>query len=284
MNAIAAFPVSIDACLRRADSMIPEAKMRQSIKELLLPLFVQVGVSDSLRADSLGFWRVEEDRFWLPRFVFQRTQINKARIKIGIFAGIHGDEPAGILGLIDLVRELDNNPELGREYQIFIYPLCNPSGFVDGSRFSRSSKDLNREFWKASTEPEVVLLEQEILRQKFDGLISLHSDDTSDGLYGFVSGATLTEHLMKPALAAAEAALPRNRLAQIDGFHAIEGIIRSGYGGVLSAPPRAKPHPFEIVLETPHHAPMDLQRQAFVLALTSILAEYREMISFAANI
>jgi hypothetical protein len=257
---------------------------RRSIKEILLPLFIQVGTSDFLRADSLGFWRVGEDRFWLPRFVFQRTHIVKPRIQIGIFAGIHGDEPASVLGLIDFVRELNEMPELGREFQIWLYPLCNPAGFTDGTRHSRSGLDLNRDFWKNSDEPEVKLLEEEIRRRSFDGIISLHTDDTSEGVYGFVRGATLTKHLLTPALAAAEAALPRNKLSQIDGFHAIEGIIHSGYGGILSAPPETHPEPFEIVLETPHHAPVELQRQAIVLALREILSSYREMISFAANI
>ena len=254
------------------------------IKEILLPLFIQVGTSDTLRADSLGFWRVGEDRFWLPRFVFQRTQVVKARIKVAIFAGIHGDEPAGILGLIDFVRELDADPELGKEFQLWIYPLCNPSGFIDGTRHSRSGLDLNRHFWRDSQEPEIQLLEAELRRQRFDGILSLHSDDTSDGMYGFVRGHTLTHHLMEPALAAAEAALPRNKRDLIDGFHAVEGIIHSGYGGVLSSPPGVWPEPFEIVVETPHLAPMDLQRQAFVLALKSILTEYRQFISYAANI
>ena len=258
--------------------------VRQTIKEILLPLFIQVGVSDTLRADSLGFWRMGDDRFWLPRFAFQRTQTMKPRISVGIFAGIHGDEPASILGLIDFVRALDANPEFGRGFQLWIYPLCNPSGYVDGARHSRSGLDLNREFWKGSTEPEVKLLEEEIQRRKFDGIISLHSDDTSDGMYGFVRGATLTKHLLTPALAAAEAALPRNTNEFIDGFYAVEGIIHSGYGGVLSAPPDAHPEPFEIVLETPQHAPLDLQRRAFTLALEAILAEYRELISYAANI
>ena len=258
--------------------------MTQSIKEILLPLFIQVGASDTLRADSLGFWRSGEDRFWLPRFVFQRTHIVKSRIKVGIFAGIHGDEPAGTLGLIDFVRELDADPEFGKEFQLFIYPLCNPSGYIDGQRHSRSGLDLNRHFWTDSQEPEIQLIEREIRRQSFNGIISLHSDDTSDGMYGFVRGHTLTRHLMEPALAAAEAALPRNKRALIDGFHAVEGIIHAGYGGILSAPPGAWPEPFEIVIETPQHAPMDLQRQAFVLALRSILTEYREFISYAADI
>ncbi len=258
--------------------------MQRSIKEILLPLFIQVGSSDTLRADSLGFWRVGEDRFWLPRFVFQRTTVVKSRIKVAIFAGIHGDEPAGVHGLIDFVRELDADPVLAKEFQLWIYPLCNPSGFVENSRLSRSGIDLNRHFWSDCREPEVQLLEAELQRQAFNGIISLHSDDTSDGMYGFVRGHTLTKHLMEPALAAAEAALPRNKLALIDGFHAVEGIIHSGYGGILSAPPGQWPEPFEIVIETPHHAPMELQRQAFVLALRSILTTYREFISYAADI
>ncbi len=256
----------------------------RSIKEILLPLFIQVGTSDFLRADSLGFWRDGQDRFWLPRFVFQRTQVAKPRIQIGIFAGIHGDEQASVLGLIDFVRELERDPELGREFQLWLYPLCNPAGFIDGTRHSRSGLDLNREFWKGSQEPEVKLLEEELQRRKFDGIISLHTDDTSEGVYGFVRGATLTKHLLTPALAAAGAALPRNMQSKIDGFHAIEGVIHSGYGGILSAPPGTHPEPFEIVLETPQHAPLDLQREAFLLALREILTTYREMISFAANI
>jgi hypothetical protein len=251
---------------------------------MLLPLFQEIAGSSVLRADSLGFWRSGNDRFWLPRIVFQRTPAVKPRIQIGIFAGIHGDEPPSILGLIDFLRELQAHPELGKEYQLWFYPVCNPAGLKDRTRHSPSGKDLNREFWIDSPEPEVKLLEAEICRRNFQGIIALHTDDTSDGLYGFVRGATLTQHLLTPALAAAEAALPRNQRSLIDGFHAIEGVIRSGYGGILSAPPSTHPEPFEIVLETPQHAPVDLQRKAFVLALREILSEYLRLISFAADI
>src|ERR1700722_16748623 len=85
----------------RLPDAAPSRAVRPAIKDLLLPLFVQVGTSTTLRADSLGFWRVGEDRYWLPRFAFQRTQIIKPRITIGLFAGIHGDEVASILGAID---------------------------------------------------------------------------------------------------------------------------------------------------------------------------------------
>ena len=44
------------------------------------------------------------------------------------------------------------------------------------------------------------------------------------------------------------------------------------------------PIPFEIIFETPHFAPIDLQVEALVIALRTILSEYRRLISFAANI
>ncbi|MDP9291513.1 MAG: succinylglutamate desuccinylase/aspartoacylase family protein, partial [Verrucomicrobiota bacterium] len=261
------------------------AKAGRSIRELLLPLFIQVGTSAaSLRADSLGHFRSGEKRYWIPRFIFRGRESDEPPMKIGIFAGIHGDELAGTLALIDVLRELEGNPFLGRAYRIFFYPLCNPTGYEDGTRESRSGKDLNREFWKNSTEPEIALLEAELTRQKFDGIISLHSDDTSDGLYGFVRGATLTEFLLKPALAAAEEALPINSAERIDGFHAVNGIIHSAYDGILSAPPCSHPAPFEIVLESPQHSPLESQRQSMVFAVREIIRYYRRMMAFAAGI
>lgn len=112
----------------------------------------------------------------------------------------------------------------------------------------------------------------------------MHSDDTTHGLYGFVRGATLTRHLLEPALRAAEELLPRNRDEIIDGFNAHNGIIHQGYSGILSAPPKVRPKPFEIVLETPKRAPVYLQERAFVVALITILAEYRKLIAYAANL
>jgi protein MpaA len=255
------------------DSMPPK------LRSLLLPLLLEVAVSPYLIADSIGMWRVDQERFWLPRFIFQRTQQTKRRIKVGIFAGIHGDEPEAVLGLVDLVRGLNARPEVARDYHLFIYPLCNPGGLVDGTRCSPSGADLNREFWQNSAEPEVQLLETELRRQQFDGIISLHTDDTSDGIYGFARRSAEKHDLLHDALEAAQHALPRCRSKLIDGFAATNAIIRTCYVGVLSAPAEQQPQPWEIILETPQHAPLHLQRQAFVLAIAMILGRYRTKLS-----
>ena len=260
------------------------ARRRRSLRTLLLPMFRRVAEASHVwRAESVGFWRSDGRRYWMPRLVFQR-RAEQPSIKLAIFAGIHGDEPAGVLALCDLIRALEGLPTMARHYQIHVYPLCNPTGYEDGTRHSRAGKDLNREFWRGSEEPEVQLIEREILRHDYDGFISLHSDDDSDGLYGFVRGATLTEHLLKPALAAADVALPTNSSEIIDGFHAVNGIIHSAYSGILSAPPGVKPAPFEIILESPGLAPIHLQRAALLLAVTEIIRHYRRLISYAADL
>jgi protein MpaA len=220
----------------------------------------------------------------LERFVFAGERGGGDPINIGIFAGIHGDEPAGSHACVKFAEALHVNPEMAIGYNVFFYPICNPSGFERGTRSSGRGKDLNREFWQGSPEPEVQVLENEIHLQKFKGLISLHSDDTSDGLYGFVRGAVLTKSLLAPALTAAERFLPRNLQNTIDGFAAHNGIISECYDGILTSPPRLENSPFEIILETPQQAPLQRQVDAMIAALKSILSEYQRFLAFAADI
>ena len=126
---------------------------------------------------------------------------------------------------------------------------------------------------------------ERVSARSFQGIIALHTDDTSDGSYGIVRGATLTKHLIEPALRAAEPFLPRDRRAVIDGFNARNGVIRDCYDGVLSAPPRAaRPKPFEIILETPRTPPEYVKVCGLVLALQTILVEYQKFIACAQNI
>jgi predicted deacylase len=204
--------------------------------------------------------------------------------RIGIFATLHGDEPEGVLALGKFLQTLEARPEIAEGYALFIYPLCNPTGYEDGTRHSRAGVDLNREFWKQTSHPEVRFLESEIWMQAFHGIITLHSDDTSQGLYGFVKGSVLSEHLLQPALLEAGRYLPRNHGAVIDGFNARSGIIHSGYPGMLQSIPGMARPPFEITLETPQKAPLHRQVDALVAALQTILVENRYLQAIAQNI
>lgn len=204
--------------------------------------------------------------------------------KFALFAGIHGDEEAGTLAAFEFISWASQQPVELHDYELHIYPVCNPTGVRSKSRHSERGIDLNRQFWTGSAEPEIQYLESELRREKYDGIISLHSDCDSDGLYGFVRGSFLSEHLLKPALAEASHILPRNDSHVIDGFLADHGIIREGYPGMLTAPPEQTPKPLEIVFETPALAPMTQQVAATVSAVKTILDRYRSLQAYAPNL
>ena len=257
---------------------------RRVVQRLLSPLDQFAERSAQFISRSLGRFQSAGRTYSLPRYVYLGPKGGGEVIRIGIFATIHGDEPEGALALTRFVGELEKNPEVAKGYALYFYPVCNPTGFEDNTRHARSGKDLNREFWKESTEPEIRYLESEICLNAFDGIITLHSDDTSDGLYGFVSGSVLTENLLEPALREAQQSLPRNKRKVIDGFAAQSGIIRAGYSGVLKSLPGLSQPPFEIIFETPQKASLSRQVEATAAALRTILVEYRYLIAIAQNI
>jgi hypothetical protein len=259
-------------------------KQSRSLAELLAPLERIAATSPNLVANHDARFEVDGESYELPRYLFVGPRGGDTPIRVGIFAGVHGDEPEGVHALVQFIKLLEAKPELATGYYLSFYPVCNPTGFEDNTRHSRAGKDLNREFWRSSAEPEVRLLQAELISRSFQGIISLHTDDTSAGFYGFAHGATLTKSLIAPALAAAEKFLPRDARPVIDGFPARNGIIRESYEGILSAPPKIRPRPFEIILETPSAPPEFLKELAFVAALQTILLEYNKFIAYAPNL
>jgi protein MpaA len=257
---------------------------RRPLERLLAQLDQLADNSEHFFKKPYGYFESAGQCYKMPRYMFVGPKGGGDIIRIGIFATIHGDEPEGALALTRFVAALEKNPGLAQGYCLFIYPVCNPTGFEDGTRHSRSGKDLNREFWNNSPEPEVKLLETEIWTHAFDGIITLHADDTSDGVYGYVAGDVLSENLLEPALRAAEKFLPRNRGGKIDGWAAQNGIITECFTGVLRAPHELSRPPFEITFETPQKAPLHQQVEAFSIALQTMLVEYRELQSIGANI
>ncbi|MGO8701768.1 MAG: succinylglutamate desuccinylase/aspartoacylase family protein [Limisphaerales bacterium] len=257
---------------------------RRSLNDLLTPLDRMAKDSPNFIVNRDARFELDGESYVLPRYLFIGPRSGDTPTRIGIFAGIHGDEPEGVYAAIRFLTFLEQYPDLAAGYCLSVYPVCNPTGFEDNTRHSRRGKDINRKFWRNTTEPETRLLQTELKAHSFHGIISLHIDDTSDGFYGIVGGATLTENLIKPALKAADAFLPLDTRALIDGFPAEDSVVRDSFPGVLRAPPSVRSRPFEIVLEAPNHHPAYLTEWAFVAALESILAEYRKFISYAQNL
>ena len=253
--------------------------------ELIEELRREAEGSEHLFYSEVGTFRHGGAVYSIPRFFFLGPGPIEEPVRIGIFAAIHGDEAETAYAALEFLQGLLREPERARGYQIYVYPVCNPTGLEDGTRHSRSGVDLNREFWKGSKEPEVYYLERELGVLLFQGVIALHADNTTPGVYAYVRGATLTEALAQPALEAAEVFLPKAAGSIIDGFPAQDALIRNHcYDGVLSNPAELHPAPFELIFETPQESPFDLQVKATVAALDRILLEYRPFLAFGQDL
>ncbi|MFZ4773907.1 MAG: hypothetical protein ACOYM3_01000 [Terrimicrobiaceae bacterium] len=255
-----------------------------SIHALLAPFEELSADSNSLFTAHLGFQDRKGFPGMLPRFLFTGPGDRGSFLRVGIFAGVHGDEPSGVHAALELLRRLHEDPSPALGYELFVYPVCNPWGFSRNTRWLQSGADMNREFWRGTDELEVLVLEGQLMKLAFDGVVSLHVDDTSPGIYGFVKGHQLTRHVLEPSLESASRFLPRNFDKSIDNFQANAGIIVDGYSGILGAPPTQKPRPFEIVFETPSHSDINLQVEAHVAALLTMLGSFRAMIAEGQNI
>lgn len=260
------------------------APVQQDLGQLLRPLENLAHQLSELEADSMGPFSSEGHSWHIPRFRLVGPRTGGIPLRLGLFAGVHGDEPAGCVALIEFLTAVAREPERAAGYELFIYPVVNPTGYAAGTRANAAGLDLNREFWHGSTQPEVRLIERELRAQRFAGLIALHADDTCEGHYGYSHGHELDDALLRPALVAAERVLPRDRRGTIDGFTAREGVISDCFRGILSAPPEQEPRPFNLIFETPAHAPLHQQVAANVAALDAILATYRGFIAYGQDL
>ena len=257
---------------------------RRSVAELLESLEIIAANSASLLSNRSARFTVNGEPYELPRYLFVGPQGGDDPIRIGLFATLHGDEPEGAQALVELVRSLEKSPEAARGYCLFIYPVCNPTGYEDNTALSRRGRDFDTEFWNHTPEPEVALLQTELYTHAFHGIVSLRSDQGGAGIHGLVGSATLNQYLIQPALAVAEAILERDRPPVTGTSRTGGGTVRQSPLGALSAPPGLRPRPFEIALHVPQATLQLFPERALVAALHTILATYREFIAYAANL
>lgn len=262
----------------------PHSPISRDARALLGPLLERTGLRGGAGLTVVGEFACEGRRYEIPRIRIAGAYAGHDPIRLGLFAGLHGDEPAGCHALVELAVALLAEPSRAAGYELFIYPVLNPTGYEVGTRVNHRGLDLNREFWRGSAEIEVQAIERELRAHAFAGLITLHADDTCEGLYGYAHGRTLNEALLVPALRAASRWLPLDGRTVIDGFAAREGLICDCFQGVLSAPPEQHPKPFDLIIETPALAPLPLQISAALAATESVLATYPGFIAYGQDL
>ena len=99
--------------------------------------------------------------------------------RIYLSAGIHGDEPAGPLALLELMCEGFFTPAVHWS----LCPALNPYGLTAVTRENANGVDLNRDYWQRATLEVVAHALWLDARPAPELFISLHEDWESKGFY-----------------------------------------------------------------------------------------------------
>lgn len=149
------------------------------LRRLYWPFIALAEVCRDVVGTVAGSFELEGKQYTIPRFVFLGPSAGREPIRLGLFALLRGNEPAGARALERLLDLLVAEPVLASGYELAIYPVCNPTGFEDDTPHNRAGRDLGHEFWRGSAEPEVRILEEEIRNRRFHGMIALQSGDAA---------------------------------------------------------------------------------------------------------
>jgi hypothetical protein len=194
---------------------------------------VEAVLSDCLAAAKTHGWSIEE----IPvlskpsLFALTRSPSGNEVSRIYISTGIHGDEPAGPLAALQLLKE-NQWPE---NASLVVIPCLNPTGLRLNRRENDQGVDLNREYLDTKA-PEILAHINWLSRQpSYDLCICLHEDWESDGFYVYELNPDNRPSLADHIVAQVAEVCPLELSEIIEGRPARGGIIRP------SVDPRSRP-------------------------------------------
>jgi murein peptide amidase A len=194
--------------------------------------------------------------------------------RIYISTGIHGDEPAGPLAALRLLRE-NCWPDAA---EIILLPCLNPTGFPLNRRENEQGIDLNRDYLhlqSAEIRAHVTWLERQ---PPFDLCLCLHEDWESHGFYVYELNPDHRPSLAEVVVAGVEKVCPIDHAEVIEGREAKGGIIRPNID------PRSRPQwpeafwllthktRLSYTLEAPSDFPLQVRIDALVSGVKAALA------------
>lgn len=215
-----------------------------------------------------------------PLFMLERSASSRgpAPPSLLIDAGIHGEEPASVLGLLDWLETRADRWAGSIDFAVF--PCLNPWGFERGIRYDPRGRDLNRQFNKP-VHPAVAGFCSAVSGRRFDLFMDLHEDCDFYGMYLYETLDTMEQ-------SAAGATLGRTildacrMLAPLSDGDDLGGICTHD-GMVQAAITRAEIETWEewpialyafvehthhvVTVETPGKQPLELRRALHGIAL-----------------
>ena len=163
---------------------------------MLTGIRTAVEASAYLSLKEIG--KVDYEGFKAPIWCVSFRVEEPAFYRVLINAGIHGNEPAGVAFVLQLVEQLARNPYRQLSIAIDIIPIVNPWGWVHDIRFNRDGIDINRDFSTFDSR-EARIIADFLEDRHYDLMLDLHEDPYASGFYVYQYGIedkTIAENLI----------------------------------------------------------------------------------------
>lgn len=166
-------------------------------------------------ASAQGFQRTELASLSAgPLLAYSRDAVSPTDARsVYLSAGIHGDEPAGPLAMVELMR----SGFFREDMNWTILPLMNPTGWQTGRRENADGVDLNRDFFAFAARETQALAQWIPQRAPFDLYLSLHEDWESTGFYLYEINACGASSFSASILHAVAEVVPIEPQGIVDG-------------------------------------------------------------------
>jgi hypothetical protein len=199
----------------------------------------------------------------ISRYVFEGEQTRESPIRIGIFAGLRGDDEVGPSAVSMFLADLVALPHLGNDLRIYAYPIVSAVDFETGTTYARPSQYIINETGCETLSSEAYQIEREIFAIGFDGIISIQVEEGLNTFQVGISDPRLQDALVRPIVTSLESFLPN--IEDYDG-----GSARSLTAGI-----RLKRRPFELTFRVPSSGWSGLYAMGLRIALHTAVAGYR---------
>jgi protein MpaA len=220
-------------------------------------------VEEAARADGWTISHISptpsSPRPWLQRAArTQRAANGKAPPRFYLSAGIHGDEVAGPLAVLEMLRI----PGFFDAVDATIFPILNPEGLARRTRGNLDNVDLNRDY--KNTKSEEIRGHLAVLPTlgRFDVAMMLHEDFEGTGAYLFELNEALPPTLGADAIAAMGRYVPIDLRPEIEEFPARGGVIQRRDIVALNGPIEDRPDWPEAIYLSVHHTQVSITTES----------------------
>lgn len=177
-------------------------------------------LSPSSSSANVALTRIPVTQLGFNLLQLDITPAQPSIARIGLFAGTHGDEPAGVAALLEFIEQRlwHSYPRLAFR----VFPCLNPTGFDLRTRENAAGIDMNRQFSRDDT-PEVRAVRAAIKNVMFDVTIDAHEDPEELGYYMY---AHFENHAWMASIVDAVSAFgPINVKPIVDDQSVVNGVI-----------------------------------------------------------